>query len=123
MGEAVLLHIIALMSMKIVSFAYSMAIFGDMNGITEIWEAVSRKAGEHFEWAQAHPKFAYLFVTILLAFWLTGVLRRWKWACEWQYHGKLWLFDDCKPETKRRIYIIILSIALIVSLTMFFVWK
>lgn len=123
MGEAVLLHIIALMSMKIVSFAYSMAIFGDMNGITEIWEAVSRKAGEHFEWAQAHPKFAYLFVTILLAFWLTGVLRRWKWACEWQYHGKLWLFDNCKPETKRRIYIIILSIALIVSLTMFFVWK
>lgn len=107
--------------MKIVSFAYSMAIFGDMNGITEIWEAVSRKAGEHFEWAQAHPKFAYLFVTILLAFWLTGVLRRWKWACEWQYHGKLWLFDDCKPETKRRIYIIILSIALIVSLTMSFV--
>lgn len=43
-----------------------------MNGITEIWEAVSRKAGELFEWAQAHPKFAYLFVAILLAFWLTG---------------------------------------------------
>ena len=106
--------------MKIVSFAYSMAIFGDMNGITEIWEAVSRKVGEHFEWAQAHPKSAYLFVTILLAFWLTGVLRRWKWACEWQYHGKLWLFDDCKPETKRCLYIVILSIALIVSLTMLF---
>lgn len=50
-----------------------------------------------------------------------GVLRRWKWACEWQYHGKMWLFDDCKPETKRRIYIVILSMALIASLTMFFV--
>lgn len=94
-----------------------------MNGITEIWEAVSRKAGELFEWVQAHPKFAYLFVAILLAFWLTGVLRRWKWACEWLYHGKLWFFDDCKPETKRRIYIAILSIALIASLTMFFIWR
>ena len=94
-----------------------------MNGITEIWEAVSRKAGEYFEWAQAHPKFAYLFVAILLAFWLTGVLRRWKWAYEWLYHGKLWLFDGCKPETKRRIYIVILSIALIASLTMFFIWR
>lgn len=94
-----------------------------MSGITEIWEAVNRTVGEHFEWVQAHPKFGLLFVAVLLALWLTGLLRRWKWACEWQYHGKLWLFDDCKPETKRRIYIIILSIALIVSLTMFFVWK
>lgn len=92
-----------------------------MTIVTDIYEAISGKAESFFEWAQAHPKFAQLFVTILLAFWLTGVLCRWKWACEWQYHGKLWLFDDCKPETKRHIYIIILSIALIVCLTMFFV--
>lgn len=94
-----------------------------MNGITEIWEAVNSKAGECFDRAQAHPKFGLLFVAVLLAFWLTGVLCRWKWACEWQYHGKLWLFDDCKPETKRRIYIVILSIALIAILTMFFIWR
>jgi len=92
-----------------------------MTIVTDIYEAISGKAESFFEWAQAHPKYGLLFAAILLAFWLTGVLRRWKWACEWQYHGKLWLFDDCKPETKRRIFIIILSIALIVSLTMFFV--
>lgn len=92
-----------------------------MTIVTDIYEAISGKAESFFEWAQAHPKYGLLFAAILLTFWLTGVLRRWKWACEWQYHGKLWLFDDCKPETKRRIFIIILSIALIVSLTMFFV--
>lgn len=92
-----------------------------MTIVTDIYEAISGKAESFFEWAQAHPKYGLLFAAILLAFWLTVVLRRWKWACEWQYHGKLWLFDDCKPETKRRIFIIILSIALIVSLTMFFV--
>lgn len=89
-----------------------------MHGITEIWEAASRKAGEVFEWAQAHPKFAYLFVAILLAFWLTGILRRWKWACEWLYHGKLWLFDDCKPETRRRVQIALIGIALIACLAL-----
>lgn len=94
-----------------------------MSGITEIWEAMNSKAESFFEWAQAHPKCGLLFAAMLLAFWLTGVLRRWKWACEWQYHGKLWMFDDCSPETKRCIYIIILSIALIVCLTMFFVWR
>lgn len=92
-----------------------------MTIVTDIYETISGKAESFFEWAQAHPKYGLLFAAILLAFWLTGVLCRWKWACEWQYHGKLWLFDDCKPETKRRIFIIILSIALIVSLTMFFV--
>lgn len=92
-----------------------------MTIVTDIYEAISGKAESFFEWAQAHPKYGLLFAAILLAFWLIGVLCRWKWACEWQYHGKLWLFDDCKPETKRRIFIIILSIALIVSLTMFFV--
>lgn len=92
-----------------------------MTIVTDIYEAISSKAESFFEWAQAHPKYGLLFAAILLAFWLIGVLCRWKWACEWQYHGKLWLFDDCKPETKRRIFIIILSIALIVSLTMFFV--
>ena len=91
--------------------------------VTGIYEALNGKAESFFKWAQAHPKFGLLFAAFLLALWLTGLLLRWKWACEWLYHGKLWFFDDCKPETKRRIYIIILSIALIVSLTMFFVWK
>ena len=80
-----------------------------MTIVTDIYEAISGKAESFFEWAQAHPKYGLLFAAILLAFWLTGVLRRWKWACEWQYHGKLWLFDDCKPETKRRIYILLYS--------------
>ena len=95
-----------------------------MNGITEIWEAVSRKADELFEWAQAHPKSAYLFVAILLAFWLTGVLLRWKWACHWQFsRSETWIFDDCTPETRRRIQIVLVSIAIIGCLTMFFAWR
>ncbi len=50
--------------------------------ITEIWEAISKMADNHFEWAQAHPKFGLLFAAFLLALWLTGLLLRWKWACE-----------------------------------------
>ena len=89
--------------------------------ITEIWEAISKMAGNHFEWAQAHPKFGLLFAATAL--WLTGLLLRWKWACEWQYWGKLWLFDDCKPETRRRIQIALVGVALAACLTKFFVWS
>ena len=91
--------------------------------ITEIWEAISKMAGNDFEWAQAHPKFGLLFAATLLALWLTGLLLRWKWACEWQYWGKLWLFDDCKPETRRRIQIALVGVALAACLTKFFVWS
>lgn len=95
----------------------------DMSSITEIWEAVSQMAGDHFEWAQNNPKFGYLIIFALLSLWLTGLLLRWKWACHWQFWGKLWFFDDCNPETRRRIQIALVSMALAASLTMFFVWR
>ncbi|MBS4826992.1 MAG: immunity 17 family protein [Bacteroides sp.] len=55
--------------------------------------------------------------------WLAGLLFRWKWACEWQFHGKLWFFDDCKPETRRRIKIVLVSVLIILILVDFFVWR
>ncbi len=91
-----------------------------MNGITEIWEAVNSKAGEFFEWAQAHPKSGLLFVAALLLFWLTGLVLRWGWALHWQNNGKMWIFDDCKPETKRRIQIFLVTVALLADLMLFF---
>ncbi len=42
--------------------------------------------------------------------WLAGLLFRWKWACHWQFNSKLWLFDDCKPETRRRVQIVLVSV-------------
>ncbi|MDE6346245.1 MAG: hypothetical protein K2L55_06205 [Muribaculaceae bacterium] len=54
---------------------------------------------------------------------LIGLLLRRKWALNWQNNGRLWVFDDCKPETKRRILIIITSIALIACAIIFFVCK
>lgn len=89
--------------------------------VTDIYEAINGKADRFFEWAQANPKFGLLFASFLLAFWLTGLLLRWKWACHWQFWGKLWFFDDCKPETRRRIQIALVGVALIDFLTMFFV--
>lgn len=94
-----------------------------MMTITDIYETMNEIADRFSEWAQAHPKFGLLFVAFLLAVWLTGLLRRWKWACEWQYYGKLWLFDDCKPETKRRIQIFLVTVALLADLMLFFLWK
>ena len=70
--------------------------------ITDIYEAINSKAESFFEWAQAHPKIGLLIAAALLALWFVGILLRWKWACHWQFGGKLWLFDDCKPETRRR---------------------
>lgn len=91
--------------------------------ITDIWEAMNGKAESFFEWAQAHPKIGLLFAAGLLALWFTGILLRWKWACHWQFGGKLWVFDDCKPETRRRIQMVLVGVALIACLTMFFVWR
>ena len=91
--------------------------------ITGIYDALNGKAESFFEWAQANPKFGLLFAALLLALWLMGLLLRWKWACQWQFWGKLWFFDDCKPETRRRIQIVLIGMALIACLTMFFVWK
>lgn len=91
--------------------------------ITGIYETLNGKAESFFEWAQANPKFGLLFAALLLALWLMGLLLRWKWACQWQFWGKLWFFDDCKPETRRRIQIVLIGMALIACLTMFFVRK
>lgn len=84
--------------------------------ITDIYEAMNGKAESFFEWAQAHPKIGLLFAAGLLALWFVGILLRWKWACHW-------LFDDCKPETRRRIQMVLVGVALIVCLTVFFVWR
>ena len=94
-----------------------------MNGITGIGEAVNSKAGELFEWAQAYPKFGLMFVAALLLFWLTGLVLRWEWALHWQNNGKMWIFDDCKPETKRRIQIFLVIVALLADMMLFFLWK
>lgn len=91
--------------------------------VTGIYEALNGKAEAFFEWAQAHPKYGLLFAALLLALWLTGLLRRWKWACHWQFGGNMWFFDDCSPETRRRIQIALVGVALAACLTMFFVWK
>ena len=89
--------------------------------IIDIYEALNGKAESFFEWAQAHPKYGLLFAAVLLAVWLLGLLFRWKWACRWQFWGKLWLFDDCNPEAHRRIQIVLVGVALVACLTMFFV--
>lgn len=88
-----------------------------------IYEAMSDAADRFFGWAQSNPKFGLLLVAALLALWLTGLLRRWKWACHWQFGGKLWLFDDCKPKTKRRIQIFLVTVALLADLMLFILWK
>lgn len=91
--------------------------------ITNIYEAMNRKAEEFFEWTQAHPQFALLIVAALLGLWLIGLLLRWKCACHWQFGGKLWIFDDGKPETRRRIQIILVCVALTASLMLFYLWR
>lgn len=72
---------------------------------------------------QAHPKIGLLIVAALPALWLAEVLLRWKWALHWQFGGKLWMFDDCKSETHRRIQIFVVGLTLAGCLTMFFVWR
>lgn len=91
--------------------------------ITDIWVAMNSNAESFSEWVQTHPKIGLLFAAGLLALWFTGILLRWKWACELQFHGKLWMFDDCKPETRRRIQIFVVGLALAGFLAMFFVWR
>ena len=91
--------------------------------VTDIYEAMNSKAEAFFEWLQAHPKYGLLFGVGLLALWLAGLLFRWKWACHWQFNSKLWLFDDCKPETRRRVQIVLVSVLIILILVDFFVWR
>lgn len=91
--------------------------------IPDICEAMNSMVESFFEWAQSNPKYGLLLAAGLLALWLVGLLLRWKWACHWQFYGKLWMFDDCKPETRRRIQIALVGVALIACLTIFFVWR
>lgn len=92
--------------------------------VIDMYEVINNKVGLFFEWVQAHPKYGLLFAFGLLALWLAGLLLRWKWACHWQFsRSETWIFDDCTPETRRRIQIVLVSIAIIGCLTMFFVWK
>ena len=96
--------------------------------VADIYEAMNSKAEAFFEWLQAHPKYGLLFGVGLLALWLAGLLFRWKWACHWQFNSKLWLFDDCKPETRRRVQIVLVSVLIILILVGFLcmeitVWK
>lgn len=94
-----------------------------MTGI-DMYEVIDNKVGSFFEWVQAHPKYGLLFAFGLLALWLAGLLLRWKWACHWQFsRSETWIFDDCTPETRRRIQIVLVSIAIIGCLTMFFAWR
>ena len=82
--------------------------------VTDIYEAMNSKAEAFFEWLQAHPKYGLLFGVGLLALWLAGLLFRWKWACEWQFHGKLWFFD---------VQIVLCRVLIILILVGFFVWR
>ena len=91
--------------------------------ITDIYEAMNGKAESFFEWAQAHPKYGLLFAAALLVLWLAGLLLRWKWACHWQFNSTLWFFDGCKPETRRKVQMVLVGMAIIACLTMFFAWK
>ena len=92
--------------------------------VIDMYEVINNKVGSFFEWAQAHPKYGLLFASGLLALWLVGLLLRWKWACHWQFNrSETWIFDDCTPETRRRIQIVLVSIAIIGCLTMFFAWR
>ncbi len=57
---------------------------------------------------------APIFVVFaLLVLWLVGLLRRWKWACDWTPHGKLWMFDKCSDETRRRIQIVVAVLGMV----------
>lgn len=116
-------HKVVIVCAKSAIFAIGIKFHHMAMTITGIYETLSGKAESFFEWAQAHPKFGLLFAALLLALWLMGLLLRWKWACHWQFGGKLWFFDDCSPETRRLIQIALVGVALAACLTMFFVWK
>lgn len=83
--------------------------------MTGIYNTINRKAQEHFECAQAHPKYGMLIAAALRAFWLVALLLRWKWAYHWTFNDKLWFFDDCKPVTRRRTLILLVSISFTAS--------
>lgn len=89
-----------------------------MNCLTEISDAVNGNVESFFEWMKSHPRYALLLVAALLILWLIGMLCRWKWALHWHNNSKLWFFDGCSPETRRRVQIALVSVALAACLTM-----
>ena len=84
-------------------YFHTECIYNKPMTVTDIYEGINNSVGSYFEWAQAHQRHGLLVVAGLDAFWLVGLLRRWEWACRWQYYYKLWMFDACKPETKRKM--------------------
>lgn len=94
-----------------------------MSCLTEITDAVNRNAELFFEWMKSHPRYALLLAAALLIFWLIGMSRRWKWALHWQNNSKLWFFDDCSLETRHRVQIGLVTIAITACMILFFVWK
>ena len=84
-------------------YFHTKCIYNKPMTVTDIYEGINNSVGSYFEWAQAHPRHGLLVVAGLAAFWLVGLLRRWEWACRWQYYYKLWMFDACKPEMKRNM--------------------
>ena len=118
----VLEHKVVIMLTENIIFVFGILLIISMT-VTDIYEAMNSKAETFFEWLQAHPQYGLLFGVGLLALWLAGLLFRWKWACHWQFNSKLWLFDDCKPETRRRVQIVLVSVLIILILVGFFVWR
>lgn len=100
---------------------YKSVIITTLSGIAYIYELVNIKAEAFVERVQSHPNFGLMFAAVLLAVWLTGLLRRWQWACHWQSNSKLWVFDGCKPELRRRIQIVIVMMAMICCIFMLFI--
>ena len=94
-----------------------------MSCLTEISDTINRNAELFFEWMKSHPRYALLLAAALLIFWLIGMSRRWKWALHWQNNSKLWFFDDCSLETRRRVQIGLVTIAITACMILFFVWK
>ena len=103
-------------------YFHTECIYNKPMTVTDIYEGINNSVGSYFEWAQAHQRHGLLVVAGLAAFWLVGLLRRWEWACRWQYYYKLWMFDACKPETKRKIQIALVSLLLILILVWYFMW-
>ena len=91
-----------------------------MSGKTELFQTLGAKAEAHFEWAQAHPKFGLLIAAALLALWLVGLIRGWKWALHWNFNSRLCFFDDCSASARRYVQIAIISIAIISCIVLFF---
>ena len=94
-----------------------------MDSIAEIYRRINKAVEMLFDWLHSHPRYALLFALALFVLLLIGLLKGWKWACDWRFYGKLWLFDNCKPSTRRRVMIELTCIAIGACIVIFFTWK